>query len=557
MGFDFRRLEVGAIKNSSMRLSFLFLLMLPLAPILATNYYVHPELGQAANPGTSLLQPFRELAQLQGLALQAGDSILLAAGHTFPGTIKLQQVEGSGEAPIVVSSYHIGTALENPRATINAAGYANGILIEDASHIVVQDLIIEANGGGAIPDVNMRCGILVRAQTGGDYRDIRLHRLTIRDVFYEAAGFSRGQDEVRTANGTQRYGWGIRFINQQTDATLSNLQVTHCRVENVAHTGIKFTGRNKNIRDLQLYHNRVLRSGGPGIQMSGVQDGHIKQNYVSHSGSPDDSRKWGRGSGLWTWGSSEVIIEHNHFLNANGPGDSAGCHIDFNCNNVIVQYNFSANNAGGFCEILGNNYNCAYRYNISVNDGHRVKGENGAFQEGKIFWLSGYQGNKNPRKGPFNSYFYNNTIYVNQDIVAKIAVDKASGGILIANNIFYIAGKSKAVLGDQYRPEKAGVAQITSVSFQNNLYLRQENWPKEVLIQDARPIIGDPQFFKAGGLDLLDYIPTQKAMVQDRGISIKKIPRDSIGLYIGLEVERDILGQPIIGLPDLGAIEIR
>ena len=121
------------------------------------------------------------------------------------------------------------------------------------------------------------------------------------------------------------------------------------------------------------------------MQFSGVTDGHIHHNKIDHSGSTADSRNWGRGSGLWTWSCSNIVIEHNRFENANGPGDSAGVHIDYNCNDVVIQYNLSANNAGGFCEILGNNYNCAYRYNISINDGYRVKGVNGAFQEGKIF----------------------------------------------------------------------------------------------------------------------------------------------------------------------------
>ena len=134
------------------------------------------------------------------------------------------------------------------------------------------------------------------------------------------------------------------------------------------------------------------------MQMSGVKSGLVKGNYINGSGSNNDSRKWGRGSGLWTWGTTNEVIENNSFLNANGPGDSAGCHIDFNCSDVVVQYNLSVNNAGGFCEILGNNYNCAYRYNISVNDGYRVKGQNGAFQEGKIYWLSGYVGNKQQPK---------------------------------------------------------------------------------------------------------------------------------------------------------------
>lgn len=539
-----------------MRLLITLLAFLTLGPVFGTNYYVHPELGDIQHPGTSLLRPFQSLQQLQDLPLKAGDSILLAAGFTFPGSIELRGVQGMENHPVVISSYTIGNILEDPRATIDASGYANGILIVDGSHIVVRDLIVKANGGGPIKNSSMRCGVLVQPQHPGRYQGISLHHLLIRDIFYEEAGFTRGKDEVRTANGSQNYGWGIRFINQTEGAELRELRVTDCVVENVAHTGIKFTGRKKNIRQLQLYNNRVLRTGGPGIQMSGVQNGHIKNNYVSHSGSPDDSRKWGRGSGLWTWGSSEVIIEHNHFLNANGPGDSAGCHIDFNCNNIIVQYNFSAHNAGGFCEILGNNYNCAYRYNISVNDGHRVKGENGAFQEGKIFWLSGYQGNKNPRKGPFNSYFYNNTIYLSQDIVAKIAVDKASKGILIANNIFYIAGKSKAVLGDQYTPEKAGVSTITNALFQNNLYLRSDNWPAGVLIQDENQRMADPEFFKPGGLQLTDYIPTNIQEIKDRGVQVSPLPDDPIGLFKGLEVSHDILGTPIRGLPDLGAIEL-
>ena len=124
-------------------------------------------------------------------------------------------------------------------------------------------------------------------------------------------------------------------------------------------------------------------------------------------------------------------------MNANGPADSAGVHIDFNCSDVIIQYNYSANNAGGFCEILGNNYNCAYRYNISVNDGHRMKGQNGAFQQGKTLWLSGFVGKGNERNGPFNSYIYNNTIIASEKIISKYAIDRASSGVLIKNNIFF------------------------------------------------------------------------------------------------------------------------
>jgi len=528
-------------------------------PVLAKTYYVHSKCGNDNNSGTKKSTPFRSLDKVNALELMPGDEVLLANGCTFQGTLELINQSGTAKQPIIISTYQSGSTAQKQRPLIDAKGYLNGLLIQNGSHIHVRDLEIIANGGSvtnySIEKRYMRCGVLVTTSSLGNYKNIKLHNLLVRDVYFEKDGFQRGKNEVRTANGSQNYGWGIRFINQTKGAVLSDLTVESCEIKNVAHTGVKFTGKEKSIHTIKVCNNQVTETGGPGIQMSGVHQGHVKGNIVNHSGSSNDSRKWGRGSGLWTWGTSNVIIEHNSFKNANGPGDSAGCHIDYNCNNVIVQYNLSANNAGGFCEILGNNHNCAYRYNISVNDGYRIKGKNGAFQEGKIIWLSGYQGQKK-RSGPFNSYIYNNTVYVNKNIEAKIAIDKVSAGVLMANNIFYITGKSKAVLGDQYKPEKEGQSQVKDIVFKNNLYLHKENWPSEVLIQDEQPLWGDPQFVNVGGVQLEDYQPLKTELIKDKGIVIQPLPNDSIGLFIGLEVGQDIMGNPRKGLPDMGAIEL-
>jgi hypothetical protein len=63
-------------------------------------------------------------------------------------------------------------------------------------------------------------------------------------------------------------------------------------------------------------------------------------------------------------------------------------------------------------------------------------------------------------------------------------------------------------------------------------------------------------FRKPGGIDAADYIPGRKDLVQDRGRVIGRLAGDAIGLKIGLEVKHDILGRPIRGQPDLGAIEV-
>lgn len=541
----------------------LIALLLVCSSILSTqakNYYFNSKEGNDNNNGFMPSSPFKSLKKISELSLKAGDSVLLAGGVTFNESLILKGIKGTIQMPIVITSYQFGANKE--QAKIDAKGFANGVLVQNCSFIEVNNLYISANGGGnepingKMPD--MRCGVLVTANYAGKFSGISLINLKVKDVYYEEPRFIRGKDEVKTANGTQKYGWGIRFIiNNIEKAVFDNIKVESCDISNVSHTGLKLTGPKESIQNMKLLNNRITDVGGPGVQMSGIKGGLVSGNYINGSGSKNDSRHWGRGSGLWTWGTSDVIIEKNSFLNANGPGDSAGCHIDYNCNNVIVQYNLSANNAGGFCEILGNNYNCAYRYNISVNDGFRIKGKNGAFQEGKIFWLSGYVGDKAKPKGPFNSYIYNNTIYTKNDIIAQMAVATSTSGILVANNIFHIEGESKYVAGDQLKAESLDQVEIENCFFENNLYFKKNNWPKDVIIQDDKPIYGDAKFANKGGLKLEDYIPTNTSLIKDKGIEIKKINNDNIGLYIGLKVEYDILGNKIIGKPDMGAIEVK
>ncbi len=526
----------------------------------AANYYVHPLSGDDSHSGHSPQTPFRTLERAGTLSLQAGDHVLLAAGQTFAGQLALDGITGTVAAPIIVSTYTGNETPTNVFATIDAKGHAAGVFLRNTAHVQIENLHITGNSGGMRPESrgnrDMRCGVLVQADRPGDYVGLSLSNLVIRDVFYEAPGFVRSAEEVKTANGTQRYGWGIRFMVNSSAATMKDIVVRDCEIRNVSHTGLKLTAPTNGMQNVTVQRLRVENSGGPGVQMSGMRGGHFSEMEVTGSGSTNDSRNWSRGSGLWTWQTSDVVIERSRFRNANGPGDSAGVHIDYHCRDIVVQHNLSANNAGGFCEVLGNNHNIAYRYNVSVNDGHRVKGQNGAFQEGKTFWLSGYTGDKSPRQGPFNTYFYNNTIYVSEDLVAKVAVAPTTRGVLIANNIFYVKGRSETVLGDQNRPDAGKARTIPGVVFQNNLFLRPANWPSDSVVQDQSPIVGDPKFQNGGGLRLEDYIPRSTDLVRNRGIPIPRIPNDEIGLPAGIRVERDILGNRIIDKPDLGAIEL-
>ena len=528
---------------------------------ISATYYFDSVNGSDLNQGISSEKPFRTLNKINEIDFNSGDSILLSNGSYFSGNIKLID-----KNDIHISNYN---NQEKTYPIINSKGHIAGVYIENSSNISVSNIQVTANGGGVIEEYEnlstnkitdkaiMRAGILVNVSKKKIFKNILIDNVIVSNVFFEDLGFKRDPSEVRTSMGTQAYGFGIRFFNSSQSGSIEGIIVSNCFIENVGHTGIKMTSSiGKRFKNIEVSNNRLLRTGGPSIQFSRVEDLHVYGNEVKFSGSPDDTRKWGRGSGLWTWGSSNVLIEKNSFMYANGPADSAGVHIDFNCDNVIIQHNLSVGNAGGFIEILGNNYNCSYRYNISVNDGHRIKGQNNAFQEGKTFWLSGFIGRGRERNGPFNSYIYNNTIYVKEDIISKIAVDKASNGVLVANNIFHIEGDSEFVLGDQYRPDKGGGNKIKNVFFENNLFLKDSYWPKDVLIQPLNSLFGNANFKNGGGEKISNYIPLNNKLIKDKGLVINNIYNDSIGLKGGLNVEFDILGNKIIDLPDLGAIEL-
>ena len=50
----------------------------------------------------------------------------------------------------------------------------------------------------------------------------------------------------------------------------------------------------------------------------------VENNTFNGTGSSDDPRMYGRGSGTWPFDSSDVVIQNNVFMNARGPLDSYG-----------------------------------------------------------------------------------------------------------------------------------------------------------------------------------------------------------------------------------------
>jgi hypothetical protein len=222
-------------------------------------------------------------------------------------------------------------------------------------------------------------------------------------------------------------------------------------------------------------------TGGAGFVPNKSEFVLVEHCTFDHTGSSVDSRMWKRGSGMWPFDCRNLISQYNHFMNAHGPIDSYGAHIDYGNENVVFQYNLSYNNEGGFVEILGDNIHCGYRYNISINDGYRIDPD--GVHNGRTYNISDYCGNNGgcPSVGTF---IYNNTIFIGDTIHPEIRIKPEIGELHCYNNLLFCTPD-----GDEL-PCIVG-AEGNELNFSHNLYF-DANRMNLVDAITANALFGDP-----------------------------------------------------------------
>jgi hypothetical protein len=517
-----------------------------------STYYLNSRTGDDNQDGLSPATAWRTLVRAGKNIYKEGDKLLLKRGETFTGSLLLN-AHGTKDNPVVVSAWPENDTV-SPLPLLEARGYLTGIQAVNPDHLIISDLEIISDAGEPreYSAREKRYGIMLLATRGHISRDITLRDLSIHQIFSTENVPADGQ------NPTSNMGMGI-YISSDNTSSFRDILIEGCHIERTGHTAIKIrsaAGRDTSlyVHDLKILNNYLKDIGGPGIQPGKCINVLVKGNITDHTGSLIDPRMHGRGSGIWPWYCRNVLIEHNRFMYAHGKMDSRGAHIDHHCRDVVIQYNMSIENGGGFVEILGDNHNCSYRYNISVNDGWRRKGEDGAVRDGEILFFSNYTGQNVEKKGPYNSYIYNNTIYVREEILTGFFLANTTAGLMVANNIFYIPGETHTTVRNG---TIVPGAKPQNIFFINNLYLHAGTLPEDFPVKDSLPLYGDPVFASPGGYAPENYIPTNTALIKDKGITIPRLPGENSGLKTGLNVKMDILGNDISGKPDLGAIEIK
>jgi hypothetical protein len=450
-------------------------------PSVANTYYVDDTGGDDFNSGLSPTNAWQTLDKVSATGFSPGDQILFKAGGSWVGELNLT---GSGTAtnPIVVDMYGTGS-----KPFIDGNGFEAAVRLQNVSYWEVNNLELINDGGPTQSGpTDYRVGVLVKSTLSSIRNHIYLRNLTIHDVFPETGPYGHGIHVWAAGSAT-------------TDTYYDDVRVEDCYIYRTGRFGAWFQHRgsaqsnpgferNKNIF---IRNNLFRNTGGSGAETGWCDGVLLENNVVDSSGASVDPRQWARGSGYWPFKCLNVLVQSNAFMHARGEGDSCGVHIDYGCTNATVQYNLSFDNEGGFVEILGDCKDVTYRYNVSINDGSRVKGVNGAFQEGQLIWVSDFAGSSAPRKGSTNSQVYNNTMYVRPGITNFITILERSVDTSIHNNIFVIDGET--VFNDSG----------TNTVFDNNLWYG--NLPAGLPFGPSA-VFADPLLANAGGTNDFDYL---------------------------------------------------
>ena len=461
---------------------------LPLDGVIMHAVYLSAS-GNNANDG-SLSSPWKTVNALDTHTFGPGAQILFKRGDTFPNSCTLTG-SGSAAEPIIVGAYGTG---EKPLLT----GYWNQQHIFRLSsgneYIEFRDLQL-SNFNTNNASIKERYGINIVPPSGaGDIRHLYFQDLDFFDI--QGSGRAVHEDDHRSV------GIIAATINNDTSPTRFNdVLIEGCTFTDIDGLGVQLRDYSQDIADFKI-------NGTPYFPTIGFvfQDNYgtnIYRNLLMTRGTENALVQYNtmdttvEGSAFWPFACDGTLVQFNLFKNLRAPdADAYVCHFDYNCIDLIMQYNIGINVEGGLIEYIVNSQwngfqeNGIARYNIGIDVGYRnTINSAGIFLTGRVM----------------GGQFYNNTIIqLSQPQYKAISFNNWGGAWPdhneIYNNIFYAADTAAT-----YNEPIWGLNLGNVVS--HNLYYGNiappEVWDGTPV--DQNPFTFDPMFANPSGLSATDF----------------------------------------------------
>ncbi len=485
-------------------------------------YYIDSTSGNDTNSGHSPKSAWASIEKVNQTEFKPGNKILFKSGSFWNGQLELKG-SGSADAPIQINKYGEG---KNP--AIHGKGEKlYTLLLHNVEYWEVRNLEITNTGDGPMAK---RRGIIVSAKDFGDCHHIVLDSLEIHHVNGSLIKKDGGGSAIFWQNS------GDSIITRFIGLNITNCYLHHCERNGINASG--YTNRKKWHPSLNVVirHNLLEQIPGDGIVPIGTDSTLVEHNIMRNC--PDAFTTTEAAAGIWPWSADNTVIQFNEVSGHKANWDGQGFDSDWNCQNTIIQYNYSHDNYGGFllvCNSGGNtntnqnigNKNTIVRYNVSINDGLRTyKTHNGKWFSPNIHI-----------SGPVeNTQIYNNVFIIPKKPVIEgdrtiVAMDNWGGpwpeNTFFANNIFYVEERADFYFkGDK------------NTTFKSNcFYGKFENLPG-----DPAAIFEDPQFVnvaaRGAGFDVLkNFMLTKSSPLIEKGIFIENNGgKDLFGTKLGEQI---------------------
>ena len=408
-------------------------------------FYVDSLNGNDQNSGLSENEPLQTLDAAFGNTLYAGNKVLLKSGGTYAGGVKLT-ANGTEEKPIVISSYGDG---EKP--VINDFDNDIGIKVY-GEYVEISNLEFTATKG-----VNgITCYALDGAVKGIKITDCDFHNI---NTGFNKTNYSSGGITL-SATGVKPCWFEDALIENNTFDTVArtavNLDTHWCAKDKNQEWGSNIIVNGNGERDsanspvyysknITVRGNEIKNNGGDAILLIGAEDSIVEYNTVEDSGLFKNVGKTIHWASIWFHSSRNCIAQYNSVKgnsDKNGAADLQAYDSDIACENIIFQYNYSENNAGGFMLICSGvkdenaaNKGTIVRYNVSVNDGYDTL----SGKARQVIDIVDYTK---------NAHIYNNTIYSSKENVVLVQFADYDGKTdddkippkdnILTNNLFYV-----------------------------------------------------------------------------------------------------------------------
>lgn len=413
------------------------------AAAIPKTYYIDSINGDDSNSGLSEADAIKTIEGLKLEPIVAGTKFLFRNGGRYESNVVLENVSGTKENPIVISSYGDGE-----KAVLYTDEAKEVFIFNDCSYVTVSDMAITApNGGGIwINTINKESvGIVI---DNVYFYDMPNGKVTSRDDFSAGAARARAAVMVKSFPGTSRY-------------PVNDLTIMNCEVYDVANGFIIWGSWNEsetpwceNESEIDPVFNTgllikdcYLHDMDAEAMVIGMCDGALITNCraidcCQGEGVDENGEILYFTAAMWFWGSVNSTFQYCEIAGQKNVGDGMTVDFDSYTHNCTYQYIYSHDNMRFMCNNpnYSGHHGNTVRYCLSVNDnGGRSTTAVGSAGEHEFNFYNNTIINSAEFqfKNIYNAYVANNVIVMEDGETIGYDLDNAARGNVFSSNCYY------------------------------------------------------------------------------------------------------------------------